>query len=76
MKSILAAATVIMVSLSATSAAQTQKPGATGAKPTSAKETKFCLTVESMGSRRAQVECKTKGEWARDGVDIDEELKK
>ena len=76
MKSVLAAATVIMVSVSAAGAAQTQNPGATKAKPASTKETKFCFTVEGMGSRLAKVECKTKGEWARDGVDIDEELKK
>jgi len=48
------------------------------AKPaTPNNHTKYCLQVEpSTGSRISTTECRTKAEWARAGVDIDEILAK
>lgn len=37
-----------------------------------AKEKKYCLKEALTGSRMTSQECKTKAEWAREGVDISE----
>jgi hypothetical protein len=36
----------------------------------------YCIQTEATGSRHAKVECRTKEEWSRLGVDVDELLKK
>jgi hypothetical protein len=60
------------------SAAQTDSRTA-AAKPAAAagaKGNKICIKVAPMtGSRFEKLECKTREDWARDGVDIDEMLK-
>ena len=48
-----------------------------GNAATTAKETKYCVQLEQMvGSRLNREECKTKREWAREGVDIDKLVNK
>ena len=43
---------------------------------TSASETKYCLSYDKMtGSRMSKQECRTKRNWAKDGVDVDKMLK-
>jgi hypothetical protein len=42
----------------------------------SAPEQKYCIEYEKMvGSRLSQTECRTKKDWADQGVDLDELLK-
>ena len=42
-----------------------------------ASEQKYCIEYEKMtGSRVSRQECRTKKEWAEEGVDVDELLKK
>ena len=46
------------------------------ADKTSASETKYCLSYDKMtGSRMSKQECRTKRNWAKDGVDVDKMLK-
>ena len=35
------------------------------------KEKKYCLKEANTGTRLASVDCRTKAEWAREGVDIE-----
>ena len=46
------------------------------AKPAAAKDqTKYCIRFEAFtGSRISKTECRTRAEWARQGVDVDEVL--
>lgn len=40
-------------------------------------QTKYCLEYENgTGSRIGHIECRTKAEWAKLGVDVDELMKK
>lgn len=39
------------------------------------KEKKYCLKEANTGTRLASVDCRTKAEWARDGVDIEAVVK-
>jgi len=44
---------------------------------TAASEQKYCIEYEKMtGSRVSRQECLTKKQWAEEGVDVDEMLKK
>ena len=76
----LPALTLLAASASA-SAAQTDsrapaKPAAAAASTAAAKPATICIKVAPMtGSRFEKVECKTRQDWARDGVDIDDMLK-
>lgn len=46
------------------------------AKPALSEKTKYCVDVEQLtGSRLNMTQCKTRAEWAKEGVDVDE-LKK
>ena len=46
------------------------------AKPARADNTKYCVEVEQItGSRLNMTQCKTRAEWAKEGVDVDQ-LKK
>jgi hypothetical protein len=46
------------------------------AKPARSEKTKYCVDVEQLtGSRLNMTQCKTRAEWAKEGVDVDE-LKK
>jgi hypothetical protein len=70
--SILAASLIVTAGISSTGgkAAQTNSPS-----PASAQ--KYCIEYEKIvGSRISQTECKTKKQWADQGVDVDELLKK
>lgn len=45
-------------------------------KTTAVDQKKYCLAYDNIvGSRVRSQECKTKSEWAREGVDIDKMLK-
>lgn len=45
--------------------------------PVAAQEKKYCIQYEQMvGSRVNRQDCKTKRQWARDGVDVDKLLNK
>jgi hypothetical protein len=50
---------------------QTKAP----ASAVASKEKKYCLKEALTGSRMSSQECKTKAEWAREGIDIDEVVK-
>lgn len=64
------AATLVAATAITTSAsANTSREQAPKQKP--AAETKYCLQYEDgVGSRISRRECKTKAEWARQGVDV------
>ena len=52
-------------------------PVATGAAPTGAPQTKYCLRVDPViGSNVQTVQCWTREEWADQGVDVDKEWAK
>lgn len=40
------------------------------------KDTKYCLTLESTGSRLGRRTCRTASEWSAEGVDLAREMKK
>jgi hypothetical protein len=47
------------------------------ANKTAASEQKYCIEYEKMtGSRVSRQECRTKKQWAEEGVDVDEMMKK
>jgi len=51
----------------------------TGAAPTAAKdakEKKYCIKETDTGTHLESKECRTKAEWAREGIDIEEFIKK
>ena len=59
----------------AQSGSATQSRGGTASE--AAQERKYCLQYEAMtGSRITKQACKTKGEWAKEDVDIDALLKR
>lgn len=58
-----------IAALAASSASAQSRP-ASASKP---KETKFCIQYEKLtGSRIAETECKTKAQWKKEGVDVDD----
>ena len=69
MRKMMLALAVVAVAVPAPAVAQQVASKSQGAP--AAKERKFCLKEESTGSRVSGLTCKTKSEWARDGVDID-----
>lgn len=80
-KFVLPALSLIAASASA-SAAQTDprtpaaKPAAAAASSAAAKPNRICIKVAPMtGSRLEKLECRTRQEWERDGVNIDEMIK-
>ena len=75
-KSLAIAASAIVIATAAPAAPSGGSKGQDKAQPTGAKEKRYCIAYEKVvGSRVTQTECKTKSEWARDRVDIDEMLK-
>lgn len=71
MKILIAAATLAIFSISPASAARTGNSVVPKAPVSSAEVTKYCFALETTGSRLNHVECKTKEEWAKHGVDVD-----
>ena len=78
MKSLYAAATLALAAMSANATAQTAQSGnAQTAAAKAGKDTKYCLTYDNIvGSRLTKTECRTKADWAREGVDVDRMLGK
>ena len=69
---LIAAAALITAPATAKGTDATPKAG-----KASASEQKYCIEYEKMtGSRVSRQECRTKKEWAEEGVDVDELLKK
>jgi hypothetical protein len=65
----------VVLSVLLTSAAASAKESA--AKKSARDQTKYCVQVEpSTGSRIITIECWTRAEWAAQGVNIDELMKK
>ena len=63
------------LTLIASPAAAAQQPAAKG-QPR-AQEKTYCLQLEpNTGSRLSRTACKTKKEWAQEGIDVDELLAK
>ena len=70
---LIAAAALITAPATAKAPADGPKAG----KAAAAAEQKYCIEYEKMtGSRVSRQECRTKKEWAEEGVDVDELLKK
>ena len=68
----IAAAALIAAPATAKAPADAPKAGKTAIA-----EQKYCIEYEKMtGSRVSRQECRTKKEWAEEGVDVDELLKK
>ena len=75
---IIAAALTALVAAPAAAAAaaagETQSTPAKQSKPAAqkSKETKYCLTYEAItGSRTEKTECRTRAQWAKEGIDVD-----
>ena len=47
----------------------------TAASSDASKEKKYCLKETDTGTRLASKDCRTKAEWAREGIDIEEFVK-
>ena len=80
-KFVLPALSLVAASASA-SAAQTDQrtpaaePAAATTASAAAKPNRICIKYAPMiGSRIEKMECKTRQEWARDGIDIDEMIR-
>lgn len=65
-----------LLALGATTPASNAQPASGSTervKPTKATEKKYCMTLDAApGSRVEKVQCKTKSQWAWDGVKIDQ----
>ena len=62
-------------SAGAVSASSAANAGAATAKK--AKATKYCFTADATtGSRIARKVCQTKAQWAKEGIDVDAELRR
>ena len=73
MRTKLMIAIIALPMLAAPSAAQQSSSSgqAQSAKPAQAKEKKYCLRYENQtGSRLQPSVCKTKAQWAKDGVNV------
>ena len=77
---IIAAALTALVAAPAAAAAaaaaagEAQSTPAKQSKPAAqkSKETKYCLTYEAItGSRTEKTECRTRAQWAKEGIDVD-----
>jgi hypothetical protein len=65
------AATNMAASSVSNSGAQASSP-APAVKASTAAEKVYCTSGTISGSRIVKRECKTKGEWAKDGVDVND----
>ncbi|MFL6731940.1 MAG: hypothetical protein ACJ8EP_06300 [Sphingomicrobium sp.] len=63
-----------MILASATAAAAPPSAGSKGPSKTNADQTlKYCVESEPFtGSKVVKTECKTKAEWAKEGVNVDQ----
>ena len=52
--------------------AQSSAPSTAPKTQASGKETVYCASGTITGSRVVKTECKTKAQWARDGVDVND----
>jgi hypothetical protein len=58
---------------SGSGAAATASGGSSAAKPATPDNAKYCVEVEPpTGSRLNMTQCKTRAEWAKEGVDVDQ----
>ena len=69
MRKMMLALAMVAIAVPAPAIAQQGNASKSQAAP-AAKERKYCLKEESTGSRLSGLTCKTKSEWARDGIDI------
>lgn len=70
-------ASVALGFILSSTAAVAAPAGKQGAKPSSDNQgPTYCVRTEATGSRYSKMECHTKAEWRRLGVDVDELLKK
>ena len=73
LKFIIPALSLVVASASASAAQTDQRTPAKPAAASAAKVDKICIKVAPMtGSRFEKIECKTRSEWARDGINTDE----
>lgn len=69
-------AAVGMALIAAPASAETVAAAVKSSKETAAKETKYCTKEANTGTRMETKDCRTKAEWARDGVNIEDFVKK
>jgi hypothetical protein len=74
MDKVFASVALSVILASAATAAPAGKQGSKSSSNAAAQT--YCIQTEATGSRHAKVECRTKEEWSRLGVDVDELLKK
>ena len=69
---LIAALTALIATPAAAEDRQSAPAKESSAAAKKAKELKYCLTYEPItGSRTEKVECRTKAQWAKEGIDID-----
>jgi hypothetical protein len=66
-----------LIAASSPASASTREPPPPGPAPTDSADTRYCLRIEAIiGSRIEEVRCWTRGEWAEQEVDVDQEWDK
>lgn len=63
--------TVLVASAPATAESNAGNDQTKAAEAHTAKEKKYCVKEANTGTRLASVDCRTKAEWAREGIDIE-----
>lgn len=75
-KEMLVALGMVLIAAPATAAGADGKENAASKSATAAQEKKYCIAYDNIvGSRVARQECRTKADWARQGVDVEKLLK-
>ena len=73
-RTLIIAALTALVATPAAAAGEAQPAPAKESRPAAekSKETKYCLTYEKItGSRTEKTECRTRAQWAKEGIDVD-----
>ena len=68
---LIALSTVLVASASPALASNAGSNQAKAAQANGGKERQYCLKEANTGTRLASKDCRTKAEWAKDGVDIE-----
>jgi hypothetical protein len=71
-KGIVVALGMILASAQASAQANSTAPSPVAKPPKQAQPVQYCIVMEPFtGSRTSKTECKTREQWAREGVDVD-----
>lgn len=75
-KQIIAAIGMALMTVPASAGTAAAAAAVKSSKDTAAKETKYCTKEANTGTRLESKDCRTKAEWAREGINIEEFTKK